>query len=185
MSIPAVPFYFLRHGETDYNIDWRVTGQTDVPLNEKGRVQAVEAGRRFPKISRVFTSPLTRAHETARLLKLEAPIHVHEGLSESNFGALEGTVYCKTTLEAWTAGRIVVEGAETAKNFDARVAKAMAEVLQNSGPILVVAHGGVWAALLRLVHLPLTTHLDNCKTVAFVPTKTGWRTKSWEDRKDI
>ncbi len=64
--------YFIRHGETDWNLARRLQGLTDVPLNEKGRLQAKECGDRLRgegvTFDRVYVSPLVRARETAALI---------------------------------------------------------------------------------------------------------------------
>ena len=59
--------YFLRHGQTAWNAEKRLQGQTNVPLNDEGRRQAREAGGRLPAIGVCLTSPLQRARETALL----------------------------------------------------------------------------------------------------------------------
>lgn len=59
--------YFLRHGQTAWNAEKRLQGQTNIPLNDEGRRQAREAGGRLPAIGVCLTSPLQRARETALL----------------------------------------------------------------------------------------------------------------------
>jgi probable phosphoglycerate mutase len=84
-----------RHGETDWNISGVLQGWIDVPLNANGRKQALEMADAFKDsgFSHVWTSPLSRASETARIvaeaLGLPAPIHC-EGLKERNFGRVQG-----------------------------------------------------------------------------------------------
>lgn len=68
--------YFLRHGQTAWNAEKRMQGQTNVPLNDVGRRQAREAGGRLPAIGVCLTSPLQRARETA-LLALGGRGHAH------------------------------------------------------------------------------------------------------------
>ena len=60
---PSRPtIYFIRHGETDWNLEGRLQGQKDIPLNDVGRVQAEEAGRRLRRSRRMWrTSPISRA----------------------------------------------------------------------------------------------------------------------------
>ena len=72
--------YFLRHGQTAWNAEKRMQGQTNVPLNDVGRRQAREAGRRLPAIGVCLTSPLQRARETA-LLALGGEAHLQLGIA--------------------------------------------------------------------------------------------------------
>ena len=62
--------YFIRHGQTDWNKDMRMQGQSDIPLNENGRKSAIEAGKTLASthIDLAFSSPLKRAKETAELV---------------------------------------------------------------------------------------------------------------------
>jgi hypothetical protein len=87
-------FYFLRHGETDWNKEGRVQGHTDIPLNDTGRSQAEQVVcilARTP-IHRIVVSSLSRAYETASIVNaaLQKPLAVDEGLKERHFGDFEG-----------------------------------------------------------------------------------------------
>ena len=85
--------YFLRHGQTAWNAEKRMQGQTNVPLNDVGRRQAREAGGRLPAIGVCLTSPLQRARETA-LLALGGectPIRDELLLVEQGYGVAEGS----------------------------------------------------------------------------------------------
>lgn len=88
-------FYVFRHGETEMNRlrKWQGRG-IDLPLNENGRMQAEElaAGLTGKGIEAVFSSPLKRAEETARIVAgvLNVPVVVHDGLIEGSFGVAEG-----------------------------------------------------------------------------------------------
>ena len=66
--LTEVPFYFLRHGETDWNRDRRAQGQIDIPLNATGIAQAKAAAEvvRGLGLRTICASPLSRAYETAR-----------------------------------------------------------------------------------------------------------------------
>ncbi|MCR4674821.1 MAG: histidine phosphatase family protein [Lachnospiraceae bacterium] len=86
--------YLLRHGQTDWNIRHKLQGVTDIPLNEKGRQMAIEAGKKYKDKEFVccYSSPLIRAKETAKLF-LEGkniPIIEDDRLKEMCFGEYEG-----------------------------------------------------------------------------------------------
>ena len=103
--------YFVRHGETDYNLAWRVQGQVDIPLNATGRAQAERVGARLAReiapgsLHTVVSSPLVRAVDTATAIVRAyeaanaaagdaAPVvrGTRAGFTELSFGDLEGTV---------------------------------------------------------------------------------------------
>ena len=94
MSNPTL-ICVVRHGETDWNITGVLQGSLDVPINERGRVQACELAQAFTDsgFACVYTSPLIRALETAEiiaaLLRLPPPSR-HDGLKERNFGIIQG-----------------------------------------------------------------------------------------------
>jgi broad specificity phosphatase PhoE len=94
--IPKRPFYFLRHGQTDWNLEGRYQGRSDIPLNATGIAQAREAAEYLVcvPINRIVASPLIRALATAAIVaeKLQKPIHIDRGLVERNFGSFCGRV---------------------------------------------------------------------------------------------
>jgi broad specificity phosphatase PhoE len=86
--------YLVRHGQTDWNRDLRFRGRIDVPLNERGRreAEAIAEALRDENIDAIYTSPLSRAVESARpaarLFNLEiVPV---EGLIDISYGTWEG-----------------------------------------------------------------------------------------------
>ncbi|EGF89776.1 phosphoglycerate mutase family protein [Asticcacaulis biprosthecium C19] len=87
-------FYVLRHGQTDWNLNLRLQGSTDIPLNDRGRDQArVAAGVLVDQgITRIVASPLSRALETAHIVgeRLGLEPFVDARLIERNFGLFEG-----------------------------------------------------------------------------------------------
>lgn len=87
----------IRHGQTDWNLDERVQGRTDIPLNDTGRQQAREAGDRLRETDSdwdlVVSSPLLRTRETAEIIAdaLGAPLGgTYDDLIEQDFGQGEG-----------------------------------------------------------------------------------------------
>lgn len=87
-------FYVLRHGQTDWNVQMRLQGSTDIPLNETGRTQAHAAAKILAGegITRIIASPLSRALETARIVGAASGIEpvIDQRLIERNFGQFEG-----------------------------------------------------------------------------------------------
>lgn len=83
----------LRHGETEWSRDGRHTGRTDLPLTERGREQAVAAGRlvglRTPRVAAAWSSPAQRAQETAKLAGLSLD-GIDPDLWEWDYGGYEG-----------------------------------------------------------------------------------------------
>lgn len=167
------PFYFLRHGQTDWNKACRVQGQTDIPLNETGRVQAHEAAQLLASapITRIISSPLSRARETAEIIALtiNKPMFIRDEFKEAYWGPLEGKV-SPAELTDWRKGKYV-EGTEPYHEFAVRVARGLNEALSYPGPILIVAHGALYWTVQEILKLPITaTH--NCTPIYHEPPTT-------------
>lgn len=85
--------YLIRHGETDFNLEGRATGLSDVPLNKTG-IQQVEAIVPMLPVEAeaIYCSDLTRTKQTAEILnsKLNLPLYFSPLLNERDFGALSG-----------------------------------------------------------------------------------------------
>ena len=94
-------FYFVRHGQTVWNVENKICGAADSPLTEKGHEQAKETGRMLKEridngeihIDQILTSPLSRAYDTAVEIShmTGVPVTVEPRLIEQNFGKWEGT----------------------------------------------------------------------------------------------
>lgn len=86
--------YLLRHGETDLNKQRRIQGQSDIPINEKGRrlAEVTAQGLKDVAFDLAFTSPLIRAKETARLVLAgrDIPVYEEPRIQEIGFGEYEG-----------------------------------------------------------------------------------------------
>ncbi len=95
MKIPnAQSFYFVRHGQTDGNIQHKAMGSQDVVLNDLGVLQAHQAALLLNNepITTIVTSPLRRARQTADIIAqyVHAPVVENAGLSEACWGKKEG-----------------------------------------------------------------------------------------------
>lgn len=90
-------FYFVRHGETIWNVENKICGATDIALTEKGHQQAIETGEKILaegiQADMILTSPLIRAAETARHISeiTGIPMRIEPRLIEQNFGRFEST----------------------------------------------------------------------------------------------
>lgn len=157
-------FYFIKHGETDWNLEGRLQGQTDIPLNKTGREQArnaISLVTRLP-IDMIVTSNLSCAHETAKIINeiLQLPLIVDPQIKEVNFGDVEGKTYkeCNQHTEEMTKTNpksIEITGYALAKNgepypkFNKRIITAFNKYL-NENPnknILFLSHAGVFRTL--------------------------------------
>ena len=84
--------YLARHGQTDWNLEGRTQGGTDIPLNGTGRQQAQQLKARLTgvQLDAVYSCPLRRSRETAEIVHGQAPVTSLPGLSERRFGKFEG-----------------------------------------------------------------------------------------------
>lgn len=86
--------FLFRHGETDWNHERRLQGQTDIPLNATGRIQAADLAGRLASygLEAILTSDLSRALETGRIVAdaLALPLHPEPDLREASLGDAEG-----------------------------------------------------------------------------------------------
>jgi probable phosphoglycerate mutase len=163
----------VRHGETDWNAQRRIQGQTDIPLNDTGRQQAIAAAQGLvgQSFAAIYSSDLQRARDTAAaaadLLKL--PVQFEAGLRERHYGDFQGLTQdeikaradyeryiTRDTSFAFGNGESLAVFAERIKN----TLNALAQ--QHAGEnILLFAHGGVLDIIYRIAtHRPLETARD-------------------------
>ena len=158
--------YIVRHGQTDWNVQERLQGHTDIPLNATGRTEAAALQKEFASTSftAAFSSDLARAAETAAIILEGKNVAATpcRWLRERYYGALEGTTPKeRTTLfrEQHTTQPITFFGCVTAKlctdleTPEAVFTRVSSELyaLSRTHPgqnILVVTHGGVLRHLL-------------------------------------
>jgi len=179
------PFYFLRHGETEWNKGARYQGSRDIPLNEAGLSQAhaVKAFLNGESISHIFSSHLLRARKTAEVINEVLGVQhlVKENLQESNFGNLEGeevTPESKQILDRWTQGDTPA-GVEPYQDFANRIINAVNECVRESlaGIPLIVSHGGAFATLAKPMGYQTSQFIGNCELIWCEPPTRGnlWR----------
>ena len=164
MGVPmhgTTTLFLVRHGETDWNAAGRWQGQTDVPLNPRGREQAREvAGRlRSVGLAAIASSDLLRARTTAEIVASELGLAVSPldaALRERRFGCFEGLTREEVVArfpEAWA--RYLADpgpappGGESREELLGRLLPAVVSAaVRLPGPVLVVMHGGAMRALL-------------------------------------
>lgn len=149
-SLTAQPFWFLRHGETDWNAQGLSQGAVDIPLNANGIAQAHAAAPMLKGrgIATIVASPLSRARDTAQVVAdlLGLPVELDEGLRETSFGAQEGQPMVQW-FNDWVAGTYTPADAESFAHLRARAVAAVNRALARPAPVLVVAHGALFRAL--------------------------------------
>lgn len=139
----------VRHGETEWSVERRHTGRTDVALTERGRAEATHirsALARFD-VTAVFSSPLSRAAETAQLAGLDPTID--ENLVEWDYGRYEGvtTAEIRTSLPNWSVWTDPILDGESLDEVAERADRVIERVLPLDGAVALVAH----AHLLRVL----------------------------------
>jgi probable phosphoglycerate mutase len=155
--------FMVRHGETDWNVEGRWQGHTDVPLNDNGRAQArtVAEALRSVGLSGLVSSDLSRARETAEIIGAALGLelaYVDPGLRERMFGVFEGLT--RTDCErlhpaawrAWVEEQRPAEGVELPAAVTARVTAAIgraATITPDGAPVLLVTHGGALRSVVR------------------------------------
>ncbi|MDO5135272.1 MAG: histidine phosphatase family protein [Eubacteriales bacterium] len=143
--------WLLRHGETMGNRERRYIGVTDEPLSVQGE-QALR-GLSIPQPEAVYTSPMLRCVQTARLLFPGQRLHILEELSECDFGEFENKNHLELSgdprYQAWidSQGRMAFPGGESREAFRERsrrgFQKAVAGCIRKGVTYgAVVAHGG-------------------------------------------
>jgi broad specificity phosphatase PhoE len=165
VSLPARAFWFLRHGETDWNAQGLSQGNVDIPLNPTGIAQAQAAAKLLRRrgIAWIVTSPLSRAWDTAKAVaaELDVPVSVQDDLREVSFGVHEGTAMEGAWFASWVAGEFTPEKAESFAALRARAAGAVSTALAHPAPVLVVAHGALFRALRAEMGLPPNVRTPN------------------------
>ena len=175
------PFYFLRHGQTDWNKEGIIQGQTDVPLNQTGRNQADEAKAHLADtpVVTICCSPLSRALQTAKIINtvLDCRLIVINELQECHFGEAEGKRIIADSYDDIIRSAESY-GGEPFEDFANRVIAGINQALTHPGPVLIVSHGGVFHALRSRSRIELNGDMPNCIPVYLSPLfdrNLGWR----------
>lgn len=144
--------YFVRHGQTVWNVENKICGSTDSELTELGKQQAAETGKKILesgiKIDQILYSPLSRARDTALIISeiTGIPAREEKRLIEQNFGKYEGTARDGEEFKkskAHFADRY--EGGESMLQLSQRIYNLLDDVKARSDEktYLLVAHNGI------------------------------------------
>ena len=145
MSTEEQKVYLLRHGETEWSLNGRHTGVTDIPLTENGRIAARLLKPILAKVTLtlVLTSPLQRARETCELAGLGQFANVEPDLIEWNYGEYEGltTEQIRSTRPGWSVFRDGCPGGESPEQVGARADRVITKVRAAAGNVALFGHG--------------------------------------------
>jgi len=151
VSNPEQKVYLLRHGETEWSLNGRHTGVTDIPLTENGRklarqLRPILAREKFVM---VLTSPLQRARDTCEIAGLATLASVDRDLMEWNYGEYEGltTDQIRQTRPDWSVFRDGCPGGESPLQVGARADRIVAKVRAVDGNVALFSHGHILRAL--------------------------------------
>src|SRR3990167_679895 len=166
-------FYFVRHGQTDQNVEEKKKKNNfpeDIPLNDTGRNQAASIKPIISSLGlhTVCSSPLSRAKETKQIITTNLPVTHHEihDLSECSSDILN------EMSQLGMCSSLPKEG--VVWQFMNRVRNGINQALSLDGTILVVAHGGVhWAICYLLGIEDHSWAIDNCVPVHFIIGNDG------------
>jgi len=139
----GIRILLIRHGETDWNRMGRFQGRSDLPLNQKGKeqAQALAIALKNEILTAIYSSPLLRALETARLIKTfhpSVPLYEEEGLVEMDLGEFEGMEGHRWALEYadfrahWreNPGSLKMPGGESLQEVQKRALDALERIMK-------------------------------------------------------
>lgn len=196
MLLPR-PFWYLRHGQTDWNAQNLSQGRSDIPLNAVGRQQAIAAGEELEKcwdrgvkpISHIASSPLSRAKETALAAQAAlksvqnriVPLIEDDDLLEVCFGEKEGHPM-GDWYDPWIAGTYLPQGCELFADLQSRAVSAVNRALEqpHEGLPLIVAHGALFRAIRAAMRLPVNVRLPNATPIYCECQDGAWSLTPYE-----
>ena len=171
--------YFVRHGQTIWNVENKICGATDIALTELGHKQAVETGKKILeqgiKADEILYSPLIRAKDTALHIAEITGIPAREEarLKEQNFGKYESTP--RDGAEFREAKKQFVncyEGGESMLHLAQRIYNLLDEVAASDKTYILVAHNGI-ARVVQSYFYEMTNEeyaaagIKNCQLVEY------------------
>ena len=194
----------VRHGETAWNVDTRIQGHLDIPLNETGQWQAQQLAQALASepIDAIYASDLQRAYATAQAVAdaTGAPITPETGLRERSFGHFQGRTFAEIEAEMPEDARrwrkrdpeYVPEGGESLVMLRERIERTVFALAEKhpGEQVLMVAHGGVLDVLYRMatrqeIQAPRTWQLSNAAINRLLWTPDGLTLVGWADTQHL
>jgi probable phosphoglycerate mutase len=196
----ATRVLLIRHGETDWNVQTRLQGHSDIPLNARGRWQAARLHEALQGevLDAVYSSDLRRALDTAAAVAeaTGAPLRPEPALRERGFGCFEGLTYAEVETR-WPAEArrwrmrepgFGPAGGENLIDFNARCLSAAERLAaaHAGGSIALVAHGGVLDSLYRAatrvpLDAPRSWRMANASLNRLLYSASGFALVGWDD----
>ena len=143
-------FYFIRHGQTVWNVENKICGATDIALTELGHEQAIETGKKILEqgihADEILTSPLVRAKDTAAHISevTGIPYRIEQRLIEQNFGKYESTP--RDGLEFHEAKKHMASRfgtGESMMQLAQRIYNLLDDIKKDEKTYILVAHNGI------------------------------------------
>ncbi|MBU2103864.1 histidine phosphatase family protein [Patescibacteria group bacterium] len=170
--------YFVRHGQTQFNVDRRITGHVDIPLTNEGIDQAKKAAQELPEdCAEIFSSDSLRCRQTAEILNegRNLPVTFDARLRERHFGSLEGQLWddADPSGEIWEADKnqrydYRQYGGEAVTDVQQRVEECIRDIKGKcTGKPLVVTSGGVIRLLKNKLHGEVHGNIKNSSVHEF------------------
>lgn len=171
--------YFVRHGQTIWNVENKICGATDIALTQLGHEQAVETGKRIREMGiaadEILYSPLVRAKDTALHISEITGIPAREEprLIEQNFGKYESTPRDGAEFrEAKKQFASRYDGGESMLHLAQRIYNLLDEIRESDKTYILVAHNGI-ARVVQSYFFEMTNEeyalfgVENCAVVRF------------------
>ena len=201
MTLPdSTRMIFVRHGQTEWNVEGRAQGHLDSALTPQGRAQALAVGQRLKEMdfSRLYSSDLGRARQTAEIIAGQTghEVNTDSRLREKNMGIFEGLTraemeekYLEEVTRYFTRDpNYMVPDGESERQFFERNAACFEELSAShcGETILVVTHGGVLKNLFYFVidlslESPRRHSLLNSSLNTVIRDNGEWRIENWGD----
>jgi broad specificity phosphatase PhoE len=180
--------YLIRHGQTDWNVEGRVMGRQEIPLNKQGLEQSKKLATWFreKKIGKLYSSPVKRAFDTACFIEKTTKIKTikDERITEVNFGQWDGKIYgdlkkepgFKIYYDYFDAN--VIPGGEKYTDVEKRVIDFYNEQISgNACDVAMVSHADpIKIIVCRILSCPISSssriNISNC-SVTMINTVKG------------